>query len=144
MLEDVLASFRTPEHEPPPPWQKGGALGQGILHRFNVIFDYSRERLILEPNHFFGAPSDLNMAGIQFTRTAKGALEITHIITDSPASEVGLLEGDYIDRINGRPTGDLSLEELDRLFKQEGKEVTLGIRRDDEALTFRIELRRLI
>jgi predicted aspartyl protease len=144
VLEDVLVSFRTPEHEPPPPWAKAGALGQGILRRFNVVFDYSRERLILEPNHFFDTPSELNMAGIQFVRAAVGALKITHVITDSPAGEMGLLEGDHIDRINGRSAGDFSLEDLDRLFKQEGKEVILGVHRSDQVLTFRIELRRLI
>ena len=58
VLEDVLASFRTPEHEPPPPWQKGGALGQGILHRFNVIFDYSRSGMHIKPNSYFNQPFD--------------------------------------------------------------------------------------
>jgi len=33
-----------------------GNLGAGVLRRFKVIYDYSRQRMIVEPNKFFGEP----------------------------------------------------------------------------------------
>jgi len=33
-----------------------GNLGAGILRRFKIIYDYSRKRMILEPNKFFNEP----------------------------------------------------------------------------------------
>ena len=33
-----------------------GSLGAGVLRRFKIIYDYSRERMIVEPNKFFDEP----------------------------------------------------------------------------------------
>src|SRR5437016_794862 len=33
-----------------------GSLGAGVLRRFKIIYDYSRERMIVEPNKFFNEP----------------------------------------------------------------------------------------
>lgn len=37
---------------------RSGNIGGEILRRFTVVFDYSRNRLILEPNHHFAEPFD--------------------------------------------------------------------------------------
>lgn len=39
---------------------KAGNIGNEILRRFKVVFDYSRQRMILEPNQHFGEPFELN------------------------------------------------------------------------------------
>lgn len=33
-----------------------GNLGSGLLQRFNMVYDYSRHQMIVEPNKFFGEP----------------------------------------------------------------------------------------
>jgi hypothetical protein len=33
-------------------------IGLGLLSRFNLVFDYSRRRLFVEPNHAFSTPFD--------------------------------------------------------------------------------------
>ncbi len=142
--DDVIASFRTPEHEPAPPWAKDGALGQGLLRRFNVIFDYHGLRLILEPNRNFADPFDLTMAGIEYIRDPAGALVLTHLIPRSPATEAGLEVGDRITAVNGRPAADLSLDEVNEILKQEGEEVAFRVRRGEESIEMRVKLRRLI
>ncbi len=144
VLENVLGSFRTPDHEPPPPWAKAGGVGQGVLRRFNTVFDYAHKRIILEPNRYFGEPFEFNMAGLQFIRATQGRLEVTRVIPSSPASEVGLLAGDQIVRINGRPASQFSQDELDRLLKQEGEEIEFDINRGEESLQLQLKLRRLM
>lgn len=142
--DDVIASFRTPEHEPAPPWAKDGALGQGLLCRFNVIFDYRGQRLILEPNRSFADPFDLPMAGIEYLRDTAGALVLTHLITGSPAAAAGLEVGDRITAVNGRPAAGLSLDEVDEMLKREGEEVAFRVRRGEDVIEIRVRLRRLI
>ena len=143
-FKDPLGSFRTPDHEPPPPWSKAGALGQEILRRFNVVIDYPGERMMFEPNSHYDEPFDFNMAGIQFSRDAGGAFEITRVLPESPASEAGLIQGDRISGIDGQPASELSIDQVDRLLKQEGEEVTIDIRRGAQSLQLGLKLRRLI
>lgn len=144
VLENLLGSFRTSAHEPAPPWAKSGALGQGILRRFNVIFDYAHTRIILEANSHFHEPFEFNMAGIQFTRAGDGRFKVSRVIPGSPADQGGLRPGDYIVQISGRPASELSADDAEQIMRKEGEEVTLGIRRGDGSLQLRLKLRRLI
>src|SRR4030095_4296119 len=49
---------------------RNGNLGSGILRRFKVIYDYSRNRMIVEPNKFvgdtFGTPMPVAAANTTF------------------------------------------------------------------------------
>ena len=143
-FSNVLSSFSQKLRNPN---KNGGVLGQEILKRFNVIFDYARKSMILEPNAKFDEPFEFgegNMAGFQPTKTEDGRMEISHIYPDSPAAEAGLKTGDILSSIDGRPVGGLTSNEITAFLGQDGKAVTLGIIRNGESLSKRIVLRRLI
>jgi len=55
VLEGVAAAFAPADVRSK---QKGadGIIGNAVLRRFNVIFDYKNERLYLKPNEFFSEP----------------------------------------------------------------------------------------
>ncbi len=56
---------------------------------------------------------------------------ITRVIDDAPAWAAGLVEGERVVAIDGRPTGRLSAEELERLLEgEENAPVSLTVRRD--------------
>jgi hypothetical protein len=42
---------------------KAGNIGGRFLRRFRVIFDYSRQQMILEPNRFYSEPEESDMSG---------------------------------------------------------------------------------
>ena len=144
ILRDLLASFRTPAHEQAPPWERSGGLGQDVLRRFNTLFDYTHGRIILEPNGHFDEPFEFNMAGIQFSRTSKGGFEVSRVVPGSPADRAGVRLGDHIIRLNGRPTSELSMDDAEQMMRQEGKAITLDIRRGNESLQLDLTLERLI
>ncbi|UCF79770.1 MAG: aspartyl protease family protein [Candidatus Eiseniibacteriota bacterium] len=144
VFTNLLSSFRTSDHGPAPPWERAGALGQEVLRRFNVVFDYAHSRIILEPNGHFDEPFEFNMAGIQFIRASQGGFQVTRVIPGSPASDAGLRAGDYISQINGQTAGQLGVDDAERLLRREGTEVTLDVLRGDESIHVRFTLRRLI
>jgi carboxyl-terminal processing protease len=68
-----------------------------------------------------------------------GRLEIVSVIPSTPAQRVGLREGDVIDSINGEPVKTLNSDQaVNRIKGKEGTEVSLGIDRDGEQVSFDI------
>jgi carboxyl-terminal processing protease len=68
-----------------------------------------------------------------------GRLEIVSVIPSTPAQRVGLREGDVIDSIDGEPVGSLNSDQaVNRIKGKEGTEVSLGIDRDGEEVSFDI------
>lgn len=91
-------------------------IGLGILRQFNLTFDYSRQRLIFEPNHFFGQPDIFNRTGLRLKRDQAGWV-ITTIFPNSPALDVGLKVGERIETVNGKTASDFGEGELIGVLK---------------------------
>ncbi len=77
-----------------------GNVGNGVLHEFNLIFDYPREQIIFEPNKHSGDPDVYLRTGIVFDiNTALPT--ISDVVPGSPAADAGLNVGDTVLSING-------------------------------------------
>jgi hypothetical protein len=59
-----------------------GVIGGEILRRFKVVFDYSRQQMILEPNRNFSAPDEYDMSGMLLTAEGSdfNTLKVRHLI----------------------------------------------------------------
>jgi hypothetical protein len=123
-----------------------GVIGGEILRRFKVVFDYSRQQMILEPNRHFSEPDEYDMSGLLLIAEGEDfkILKVRHLVEGSPATGAGLREGDVISAINGTVASKLSLERVRTMFKKEGQSYLLSIKRGAETLRIRIRLRRLI
>jgi hypothetical protein len=91
-------------------------IGLGILRQFNLTFDYSRQRLIFEPNHFYGQTDIFNRTGLRLKREQAGWI-ITTIFANSPALDVGLKVGDRIETVNGKTADEFGEGELNTVLK---------------------------
>ena len=122
----------------------GQKVGGELLHRFTVIFDYSRQRMILEPNRHFrdGFVFDMFGGDLRFEPESKG-FRVSSVYKNSPASEAGLKESDLITTIDGQPALSFSLDQVRRMFAQE-KEYSLGIRRGSDKMQVKVKLRKLL
>ncbi len=81
-----------------------GNLGAGILNRFRVTFDYSRDCLWLEPGAAFGEPLPQDRLGLN-PHPDGGALVVDHVCPGSPAEAAGWKAGDRITALDGQPVG---------------------------------------
>ncbi len=127
---------------------RAGNIGGKVLSRFRVIFDYARERMILEPTTRLSESDEFDMSGLRFTaatatRSAVG-VSISAVLRDSPAAEAGVRAGDLLLAVDGVTARDMSLTELRELFRQLDREFSLEVQTGSTRRTVRIRLRRLI
>jgi hypothetical protein len=93
-----------------------GNVGGGVLKRFNVIFDYARQRLIFERNQNDARPDVYDRAGLWMNRNG-GAFKVMFVLPGGPAEEAGIKTEDRILAIEGRTPAELPLSEAREIFK---------------------------
>lgn len=127
--------------------ERNGNIGNEVLKRFNVIFDYSRSQMLLKPNNHFGDPFEHDMSGMSLVTAGEVYRRyfITNIIPGSPADEAGLEVDDEILSINLQPAKEMSISEIDNLFRSEDKRnLLIEIGREGETGMVVLVLRRRI
>jgi len=120
-----------------------GTLGEGVLHRFNTVYDYSRQVMFLSPNAELAKPfpprktfgATLLSDGPDYTR-----FTVTGIRKSSPAELAGLAKGDVIAAVDGRPAAELTLGIVRKLLAEEGAHRVLTIQRTDRSLTIECDV----
>lgn len=142
-LNNVLSSFHDGSEGPPPPWEKEGAIGSQILSRFNVTFDIPGGQIFLKKNKLFDEPFEYNMAGIQIERAADKNMTVFNVIPGSPADK-HIRIGDTITMVNDKPTSQITKDELEKILRKQGTEVSLVIDRSGEKIKVNLKLERII
>jgi S1-C subfamily serine protease len=122
-----------------------GLIGGEVLHRFTVIFDYNRQRIILEPNRHLRDESSVDASGADLRLAPESkSFRVHSVRKGSPAAEAGLQEGDLITAIDRTPSTEFNLDQAQRMFARDGREYLLNVRRGSELLQIRIKLRKLL
>lgn len=81
-------------------------LGLGILKQFNLTFDYPHQRIILEPNHRYGAPDVFDRSGMRLKAGIAG-WTVEAVYPEGAAERAGMRRGDTVLSINGKGRADL-------------------------------------
>jgi Aspartyl protease/PDZ domain len=122
-----------------------GNIGALILSKFKVIFDYSRARMILEPNA--SLPDLILPAGSGLRIIAEGAdyktYRIDELLEESPATEAGFQTGDVVLTVDGRPATEFTLTSLHELLEKPSTR-KISVRRGERTLDITLTPRRLI
>ena len=145
-IEKPLADFADTPPDPGLSSKKDdGFVGNGLLERFTVIFDYSRGRLIVEPNDSFGNPFTANMTGIGADAASDPAhgFGVMHVSDGSVAATAGVRPGDRIVEINGVLCSTLTFESFHQMLTAEGAAFTLKVERGEQKIDISFQTPRL-
>lgn len=109
--------------------EMGGLLGNKILEKFKVIFDFGNQKLHLKPNGNKNT-YESTLTGFSYAdrRDTEDGLFITGIYENTEASQLGLAVGDVITELNEKNVVDLTLDQIEKLLKKKGSTVRLTIR----------------
>ncbi len=97
-----------------------GIIGNNILDRFDVLFDFENRYLYLRPNHSFDKPYVFDRLGFTWVdryRT-KGVWIVSGITENSPAEREGLKIDDRIISVNNTAVSEIPFEDQNDFFKK--------------------------
>lgn len=86
----------------------GGLLGNDILRRFNIVFNYQKREIHLLPNSHYTDAFDYSYTGMSFYNI-DGKIIIDDVVPGSPAFKAGLKTDDIIKAINNNFSNDISI-----------------------------------
>jgi hypothetical protein len=145
-FRNVITNFLLGEKGTEADTDIAGLIGNEVLREFKVILDYSRQEMILEPNDQFSETLDENLSGIEFELRAarRGILKVNDVAEESPADKAGIWPGDVLVAIDNQSATSFSLEEINSLFREEGREYLLTLKRGRKVFKAKIKNIRLI
>ncbi|MFA6084573.1 MAG: aspartyl protease family protein [Mucilaginibacter sp.] len=145
-LNNVLSSF--PENQNSAYFtSRDGNLGMDVLKRFTVIFDYENNLMYLKARGNLKEPFEHDMSGMEYYAGGAGLkhVVISRVEPGSASDDIGLAKDDEIMSVNLKPVANMSLEDLDHLFKSgDGRGVLLEIYHDKQYSRVILTLKRRI
>jgi hypothetical protein len=123
----------------------GVNLGGNILRRFNVVIDYPRRTVILEPNSHFADPFLADASGLVLKAEGNDfkTFVVQGIVLGSPAAHAGLQEKDQITAIDGEPASNYALWQVQDLLKNSRHLLKLVVKRGARSFVCELALRSL-
>lgn len=115
----------------------GGLIGNQILKRFNVIFNYQQREIYLKPNTLYRVPFEYSYSGMELYYI-NNATVIGSIVKNSPADLAGLKEGDVLIAIDHNASQNFA--QYKKALMSARKQVKLIIRRDEELIEISLKL----
>ncbi len=123
--------------------QLAGNVGNGVLERFTVTFDYPKRELVFEAR---AAPPEYvaDRSGMWVVRTTAG-YTVVDVVAGGPAAAAGVTAGDVIERVGGDAASNLTLAALRSVLRGDpGTGVVLRIKRGAVERDATIVLRDLV
>lgn len=123
-----------------------GLIGNEIFSRFKIIFDYSRQEMILEPNAHLSDAFGTNVSGLELELKPEPqrAITVADVKEESAAAGAGIQTGDQLIAIDEQSTSSLSVEQIDKLLQQEEREFVLTIKRGPKVLNVKLKTKKRI
>jgi hypothetical protein len=122
----------------------GPLLGEELLHRFNLTFDYAHHRVFFEPTRHLHDAFVFDMSGLSYVLTPNlKAILIERVARGTPGEDAGVRPGDIITEIDSASVQQLGLETVLRMF-EEPHRYELTVQRGTTLLHVPLHLRKLL
>lgn len=122
-----------------------GNIGNHLLERFHVTFDYERKQVWLEPSARFGSRDRFSLIGVQLAKHGD-VVTAMQVLPNSPAAAAGIRLGDQVAAIDGRPIADWTLDAINAEFEdgQPGSKHKLALVRDGRRKNVTVVLKEML
>jgi predicted aspartyl protease len=122
-----------------------GIIGNEVLNRFNITFDYANSVLYMEPNATIKNDFYVNCSGLDVQMSADMTKVLIHQVnTDGPAKSAGINSGDELVSINGKASSEYTLAEIKDLLKMAGEKIELEIKSTSGTKKVSLNLEKLL
>ncbi|RPH58525.1 MAG: PDZ domain-containing protein [Acidobacteria bacterium] len=106
---------------------EAGNVGAGVLKRFNLVFEYGKQRIIFEPNAHRDTPDVFDRSGMWVNREGS-ELVVVDVTAGGPAEAAGIKAGDRILHVDDRPAVEIGLVGLRNRFRSEAPGTSIRLR----------------
>lgn len=122
-----------------------GIIGNRVMNRFNVLFDYKTHKIYLEPNGRNGDEYAVNCSGLDVQLSKdKSKVLIHQVFEGTQAEEKGISVDDELVSINGESAMGLGLPAVEKLLKKSGSSVTLTLNLGGSTKEVSLDLKSLL
>ena len=120
-------------------------VGNDVLSRFTVTFDYLHRIMYLEKTAASAAPPAYNRAGIYAQNDDRRYFEVVGVLPSGPGATAGLQAGDHITAIDGKPAEAVTANQFWGLLREPaGTTHTLAVDRNGSTSTISLTLRDVV
>ncbi|MBL0055391.1 MAG: aspartyl protease family protein [Chitinophagaceae bacterium] len=109
----------------------GGLVGNDLLRRFNMVFNYPRREIHLLPNKHFNESFDYAYTGLGIY-VVDGKIIAEDVIKGSPAYKAGVRAGDELISVNKNFSNNIQIYK--NILQTPNEEVRLIVKRDGKLL----------
>jgi C-terminal processing protease CtpA/Prc len=119
----------------------GGLIGNDLLRRFNVIFNYPQREIHLLPNSHFSDQFDYAYTGLGIYYI-EGKILIIDIIKDSPAEKAGFKVGDELMSVGNNISMDI--QQYKNLLQSASEHIKVIIKRNKELIQLNLKVKSIL
>lgn len=122
-----------------------GNIGNRLLERFRVTFDYERRQIFLEPGTRYRERDVLTRTGLMLGWYGDHVTALS-VLPGSPAARAGLREGERVLALDGKPMLEWDVRMLERRLEDgpDGRTLTLTVERDGAPRVLSVRLKEML
>jgi Aspartyl protease/PDZ domain len=109
----------------------GGLIGNDLLRRFNLILNYPKREIYMQPNSHFGESFDYAYTGLGIYYI-DGKILVEDVIEGSPAAKAKLMVGDEVVAVGNNFSHNINIYK--DLLQTANQEIKLVIKREKDLL----------
>lgn len=129
------------------PNNRNGSIGNPLLSRFCVVFDYQKRHIFLKPLNSLSKPFECDKSGMELIAAGENfdRYIVSRVEPQSAADEFGILAGDEILAINFKKVAAMSMGELIKLLSSDtGRTLFVELARGGEVIRGILKLKKRI
>lgn len=122
-----------------------GIIGNRILNRFNITFDYANEVLYMEPNAMINRKFAVNCSGLDVQMSDDMTRVFVHQVQeDGPAKSAGIQTDDELISVNGKMVSNMTLAEIKDILRLPEEDAVLEVKSGESVKKITLDLEKLL